>query len=163
MPRPATRRSRPCVERLESLDLPSAGLPAFANLTATPVAADAKRFLSASTPAAGRQRGVVNALVAVPGAAGLGAGGDAVAGVMTLQYRVKVLPSFLSPFSPSVSFAMDVSFATSLDDPRPGDVAVSYTKNLIANGASVRARVAAGIVAFLRHDRAAIAAALGHG
>jgi hypothetical protein len=163
MHRIASRRSRFCprIERLESLDLPSAvgalPAPAFVNLTHTPVADDAKTYLAASTPAQGRQKGVVNALVAVPDA-----GGDiAVAGVMTLQYRVKVLPSFLTPFSPSVSFTMRVNFATSLDDPRPGDVSVSYSKNLIPNGASVRAKVVEGIVAFLRHDRAAIAGTLG--
>jgi hypothetical protein len=159
MPRPATRRSRPAIERLEPLQLPSAALPSYVNLTATQVGADAKAYLVASTPSQGRQRGVVNALVAVPGA-----GGDAVAGVMTIQYRVKVIPKFLSPFySPTVSFAMHVNFATSLDDPRPGDVAVSYTSNVVPFGASVRTKVAQGIVAFLRHDRAAILAALGQG
>jgi hypothetical protein len=161
MARPATRRSRPALERLESLELPSAALPGYVNLTSTPAAAAAKSYLVASTPSQGRQRGVVNALVAVPGAV---AGGDAVAGVMTVQYRVKIVPRFLSPFySPTVSFAMHVNFATNLDDPRPGDVAVSYTSNVVPFGASVRAKVQQGIVAFLRHDRAAIVAALGQG
>jgi hypothetical protein len=157
MPRPATRRPRLALERLEPLQLPSAALPAYVNLTATPVASDAKAYLVGSTPSQGRQRGVVNALVAVPGA-----GGDAVAGVMTIQYRVKVVPRFVSPFySPTVSFAMRIDFATSLDAPRAGDVAVNYTSNVVPFGASVRARVAQGVVAFLRHDRAAIIAALG--
>ena len=153
MPRPSTRRSRPSLERLESLDLPSATplAPAvrIVNLTSTPIAADAKNYLAASAPAQGRQRGTINSLAAAPGL---------VAGVMTIQYRVKVLPSFLTPFSPSVSFVMRVQFVTSLDNPRPGDVAVSYSKNIVPNGASVRAKVALGIVAFINHDRAAIAA-----
>lgn len=151
MPRPPSRRSRPTLERLESLDLPSA---AYVNLIATPVAVDAKNYLGASTPSQGRRRGTINALVAVP-ATGY------VAGVATVQYRVKVIPSFLLPFSPSVSFAMHVSFATPLDDPRPGDVSVTYSKNVVPFGASVRAKIAQGIVAFLHRDRAAIAATLG--
>src|SRR5262249_9633546 len=125
------------------------------NLTATPVAAQAKTYLAASTPGQGRQRGTVNALVAVAGPGGT----VAVAGVMTVQYRVKVIPKILSPFySPSVSFAMHVQFATSLDHPRPGDVAVSYSSNVVPFGASVRARVAQGIVSFLARERPEIAA-----
>ncbi len=155
MSRPSPRRSRPSFERLESLDLPSAVAPApFVNLIKTPVAADAKNFIVASTPNQGRQRGAINALVAVP-ATGY------VAGVATLQYRVKVIPTFLSPFSPTVSFAMRISFATSLADPRPGDVTVTYTKNVVPFGASVRTKVALGVVAFLRRDGAAIAGTLG--
>ena len=150
MPRPSSRRSRPSLERLESLDLPSG---AYVNLIATPVAVDAKSYLVASTPAQGRQRGTINALVAVP-ATGY------VAGVATVQYRVRVIPSYLLLFSPSVSFTMHVSFTTPLDDPRPGDVTVTYSKNVVPFGASVRAKVAQGIVAFLRRDGAAIAAAL---
>ena len=57
---------------------------------------------------------------------------------------------------------MNVSFATPLDDPKPGDVRVTYTKNVVPFGASVRAQVAQGIVAFLRRDGAAIAEATGH-
>lgn len=153
MLRPPTRRSRPSLERLESLDLPSASpmTPAIVNLAATPIAADLKNYVAASAPAQGRQRGTVDSFAAAP-AAGL------VAGVMTVNYRVKVLPSFISVFSPSVSFVMRVQFVTSLDNPRPGDVTVTYSKNIVPNGASVRAKVAAGIVAFLNHDRAAIAA-----
>jgi hypothetical protein len=83
---------------------------------------------------------------------------------MTLQYRVRIIPTILSPFySPTVSFAMHINFATSLDDPRPGDVAVGYSANIVPFGASARARVAQGIVAFLIHDRAAILAAAGRG
>ena len=159
MPRPPTRRSRPSLERLESLDLPSAmplaaaPAPAFriVNLASTPIAAGLKTYLAASAPPQGRRRGTVDSFAVAPDA-GL------VAGVMTVDYRVKILPSFLTPFSPSVSFAMRVQFVTSLDDPRPGDVAVTYTKNVVPFGGTVRARVAQGIVAFLRHDRAAIAA-----
>ena len=155
MSRPSPRRSRPFHERLESLDLPSAAVPAaFVNLIATPVAAEAKTYIVASTPGQGRQRGKIKAIFAFP-ATGY------VAGVATVQYRVKVLPSFLTPFSPTVSFAMHISFASSLDDPRPGDVTVTYTKNVVPFGASVRAKVALGVVAFLRRDAAAIAGALG--
>jgi hypothetical protein len=157
MPRPATRRCRPSAERLESIDLPSAVLPAYVNLASTPVASEAKTYLAASTPSQGRQRGTVNSLVAVPET-----GDVAVAGVMTIRYRVKIVPTVLSPlYQPSVSFSMRIDFATSLDNPRPGDVAVSYTSNLVPFGSSVRAKVAAGLVAFLRHDRAAILAASG--
>jgi hypothetical protein len=161
MDRPATRRHRsrtrflPTAERLEALELPSGILPAYIDLTATPVAAGVKSSLAASAPASGRQGGVVNALVAVPEA-----GGDvAVAGVMTLRYRVRLLPTLVSPFySPTNSFTMRVSFATSLDDPSPGDVSVGYSTNLIPFGASVRTRVADGLVALLHRDRAAILA-----
>jgi hypothetical protein len=156
-----SRRSSPVVERLEPV-IPLSAVamampPAYVNLTATPVAADAKAYLAASTPSQGRQRGTINALVAVPGPDG----DVGVAGVMTVQYHVKLIPRILSPFyTPSVSFALRVNFATNLADPRPGDVAVNYTTNLVPFGSSVRARVAEGIVAFLVHDRAAILAAV---
>lgn len=153
--RSRSRRSRPSFERLESLDLPSAAAP-YVNLIAMPVAADAKTYIGESIPATGRQKGTINALIGVP-ATGY------VAGVATIQYRVKVLPSFLSPFSPSVSFAMKISFATPLAAPSPSDVVVTYSKNVVPFGGSVRAKVAQGIVAFLRRDGAAIAAALGRG
>ena len=113
---PATHRSRPAVERLESIDLLSTVLPAYANLTSTPIATQAKTYIVASTPAQGRQRGTINALVAVPEA-----GDVAVAGVITLQYHVRIIPAILSPFySPTVSFTMHINFSTSLNHPRPG-------------------------------------------
>jgi hypothetical protein len=144
MPHPSSRRTRPAVERLESLDLLSAGA----------TAADAKNYLTASTPSQGRQRGTINALVVVP-ATGY------IAGVATVQYKVKVIPEYVLPFSPTVSFAMHITFTTPLDDPRPGDVTVTYSKNTVPFGGSIRARVAQGIVAFLRHDGPAIASAAG--
>ena len=81
----------------------------------------------------------------------------------TVSYRVKVVPEYVLLFSPSVSFTMRIAFTAPLDDPRPGDVTVTYSKNVVPFGASVRAKVAQGIVAFLRHDAPAIEATLGRG
>ena len=155
MHHPSSRRTRPAVERLESLDLLSAVAPAaYLNLLGTPAAVDAKTYLTASTPSQGRQGGTINALIAVPST-------GYIAGVATIEYRVKIVPAYVFLFSPTVTFDMHVSFTASIDAPKPGNVTVTYTKNIVPFGASVRNKVAQGIVAFIRRDALAIDAALG--
>ena len=155
MHRPSSRRTRPAVERLESLDLLSGvASAAYVNLIGTPAAVDAKTYLTASTPSQGRQGGTINALIAVP-ATGY------IAGVATIEYRVKIVPAYVFLFSPTVTFAMHVSFTAPVDNPKPGNVTVTYTKNVVPFGASVRNKVAQGIVSFIRRDGLAINSALG--
>jgi hypothetical protein len=155
-----SRAYRPRLETLESLQLPSASPVGIAvasiapniNLKSTPIAVDAKIYVAASTPSSGRRAGSVDFLTANPAT-------RTVTGSISVLYHTRLLPSYLSLFSPYVTFNMRVYFTTSLDYPNPGDVKVSFSKNVVPFGGNLRDKAAQGIVAFIRHDHDQIAAA----
>jgi hypothetical protein len=161
MTRHSSRAFRPRLESLESLQLPSASPIRIAvappapgiNLKSTPIAVDAKKYIAASTPSSGRKGGSVDFLSANPAT-------RTVTGSLSISYRTRLLPAYLSLFSPYVTFTTRVYFTTSLDNPNPGDVKVSFSKNVVPFGGDIRNKAAQGVVAFIRHDHDRIAATL---
>jgi hypothetical protein len=157
----SSRAFRPRLESLESLQLPSASpvhtavaaLQPGINLKSTTIASDAKTYVAASTPSSGRRGGRVDFLSANPAT-------RTVTGSLTISYHTRLLPSYLSLFSPYVTFNMRVYFTTSLDYPNQGDVKISFSKNVVPFGGDQRNRAAQGVVAFIEHDHARIAAML---
>jgi hypothetical protein len=159
----SSRAFRPRLESLESLKLPSASPVLIAvapitpniNLKSTPIAVDAKTYVAASTPSSGRRGGIVDFLTA-------NAATRTVTGSLSISYHTRLLPSYLSLFSPYVTFNMRVYFTTSLDYPNPGDVKISFSKNVVPFGGDLRDKAAHGVAAFIRHDHDQIAALLAH-
>ncbi len=156
MPLPSSRRMRPVLDHLEVVAAPSGILPShgLVDLRSTTIITDLRNDLLLSTPHDGRQGWSVALIKGAPST-------GVVYGSVRLLYRAKPMGFLSTSYSSRVKLHVDIAFAAPLDDPEPRDVVVSVSRSLPGFGPNVRATMALGIVAFLKHDHDTIANELG--
>ena len=130
--------------------LPNSGL---IDLKPTALINDLRNSLIRTTPHDGRQGWALRLLKVDPTS-------RLVYGGLSLLYRAKTLPGFLSSYNSRQKIKVDIAFITPLDAPKVSDVKVAVSHQNPNFGPNVRREMAVGVVDFLKSDHDLIAASL---